>query len=90
MNTKLAESHKHWRNLARGKEERGEISISQTSNPRLCKSYVKSEEATRKFKIPEKSNILPPAARPAPYDRWYYLDGKFDLITVPGDVVEVD
>jgi inorganic pyrophosphatase len=90
MNAKLAESHQHWRNLATGKEKRGDINVWQTTNPRFCKSYVKPEDATAKFNIPKKANILPPAARPAPYDRWYYLDGSFNLITVPGDVVEVD
>ncbi|KAF5138824.1 Inorganic pyrophosphatase [Metarhizium anisopliae] len=90
MNAKLAESHQHWSDLVLGKEDRGKISIWQTTNPRACKTYVKPEDATKKFEIPEKSNILPPAARPAPYDRWYYVDEKFTLITVPGDVIEVD
>lgn len=90
MNAKLAESHEHWRNLVLGKEERGEINIWQTTNPRACKFYVKSEEATGRFKIPGKANVLPAAGRPAPYDRWYYVDGDFKLITVPGDVVEVE
>ncbi|KFG81996.1 Inorganic pyrophosphatase [Metarhizium anisopliae] len=90
MNAKLAESHQHWSDLVLGKEDRGKISIWQTTNPRACKTYVKPEDATKKFGIPEKSNILPPAARPAPYDRWYYVDEKFTLITVPGDAIEVD
>ncbi|KAK2594131.1 hypothetical protein QQS21_008130 [Conoideocrella luteorostrata] len=90
MLAKLVESHQHWRDLALGRQDKGEISVWQTTNPRACKTYVKPEEAGRKFGIPDRSKTLPAAARPAPYDRWYYLDGGFGLVTVPGDVVEVE
>ncbi|KHO00608.1 Inorganic pyrophosphatase [Metarhizium album ARSEF 1941] len=89
MIAKIAESHGHWGDLLLGKEERGEISIWQTTDPRACGTYVKPGDATRRFGIPRKSKILPPAPRPAQYDRWYYLNESLSLITVPGDVVGV-
>ncbi|OAA37894.1 Inorganic pyrophosphatase [Metarhizium rileyi] len=89
MNARLAESHQHWRELVLGKEERGNINAWQTTDPSARDTYVEPQDATEKFKIPAKSRILPPAPKPTLYDRWYYLDDKFDLITVPGDAVEV-
>lgn len=90
MLAKLVESHRDWADLAQEKQDKGEISIWQTSDPRLSSTYVRPEEATKMFNIPEKSSVLPAAPRPAPYERWYYLDSIFKLLVVPGDVVEVE
>ncbi|POR39154.1 Inorganic pyrophosphatase [Tolypocladium paradoxum] len=90
MRKTLAESHGFWRDLILGKEKPGKISTRQTSNPRACKSYVPSKDATKVFGIPEKSNVLPPAAKPKQYDYWYYLDQQFNVIKLPGQVIEVE
>ncbi|OAA63156.1 Inorganic pyrophosphatase [Cordyceps fumosorosea ARSEF 2679] len=82
----IHESHDFWLNLMRGKTQKEKINRDQTSNPRWCKTYVPSKNTTAKFKIPAKSNILPPAERPAQYDRWYYLDKEFNI--APGQVIE--
>ncbi|KAJ6440687.1 inorganic diphosphatase [Purpureocillium lavendulum] len=87
MREAIAESHGFWRDLILGKEKHDKISTNQTSNPRACKSYIPSKEATKAFKIPEKANILPPAAKPKQYDHWYYLDKEFNII--PGQVIDV-
>ncbi|KAK5989445.1 Inorganic pyrophosphatase [Cladobotryum mycophilum] len=84
----VAESHGFWKDLISGKEAPGKISTKQTSQPNMCKSYVKSSDATKKFNIPKKSNILPPEPKPAKYDQWYYLDKDFKAL--PGQVIDVD
>lgn len=90
MRKTLAESHGYWRDLVLGKEKPGKISTRQTSNPRACKSYIPSKDATKEFGIPEKSKVLPPAAKPKQYDYWYYLDQQFNVIKLPGQVIEVE
>lgn len=80
----LTKSHQHWTNLVNGKEDPGDISIKQTSNPKLCNSFVSSKKATKKFDIPEESDIEPAAEKPAKYDMWYYLDDNFEPIALPG------
>lgn len=75
----LEESHNFWKDLVSGKENPGKISIKQTSQPALKNSYVRSDQATKLYKIPAKAKVLPPAARPEAYDRWYYLDKDFKL-----------
>ena len=87
MREAIAESHGFWQDLILGKEKHDKISTRQTSNPRACKSYIPSKNATREFNIPEKSNVLPPAAKPKQYDYWYYLDKDFNVI--PGQVIDV-
>ncbi|OAQ92140.1 inorganic diphosphatase [Purpureocillium lilacinum] len=87
MREAIAESHGFWQDLILGKEKHDKISTRQTSNPRACKSYIPSKNATKEFDIPEKSNVLPPAAKPKQYDYWYYLDKDFNVI--PGQVIDV-
>lgn len=82
----IRESNEFWRKLMRGETKKEKINRDQTSNPRWCKTFVASSNATAKFNIPAKSNVLPPAERPAQYDRWYYLDKDFNI--APGQVIE--
>lgn len=78
----IKSSHGDWQDLVRGKVDSNEINYNQTST-KSYKSYVKSKDATKKFDIPAKSNILPAAERPAKYDLWYYLDKDSKLIQLP-------
>ncbi|VZI20256.1 unnamed protein product [Fusarium fujikuroi] len=78
----IKSSHGDWQDLVRGKVDSNEINYNQTST-KSYKSYVKSKDATKKFDIPAKSNILPAAERPAKYDLWYYLDKDYKLIQLP-------
>ncbi|ATY65832.1 Inorganic pyrophosphatase [Cordyceps militaris] len=86
MLSTIGESHDFWLKLMRGKTQKDKINRDQTSNPRWCKTFVDASNTTAKFKLPAKSNILPPAKRPAQYDRWYYLDKDFNI--TPGQVIE--
>lgn len=86
MLANIHESHEFWRKLMRGETKKEKINRDQTSNPRWCKTFVAASNTTAKFGIPAKSNILPPAPRPAQYDRWYYLDKNFDI--TPGQLIE--
>lgn len=81
----ISESHDFWLKLMKGETKKEKINRDQTSNPRWCKTYVASSNATAKFDIPAESNILPPAERPVQYDYWYYLDSNFDI--VPGQTI---
>ncbi|KAH7306029.1 inorganic pyrophosphatase [Stachybotrys elegans] len=90
MSHHIAESHGYWRNLVRGETKVNKIRINQTSNPTWCKSYIPSQEAAAAFDIPAESNVLPPAERPAKYDRFYYLDTDFATIDVPGEVIDIE
>lgn len=83
MNGHIAESHDYWVALMQGKVKKDKISRSQTSNPRWCKTFIPAMNTTAEFGIPNKSNVLLPAKRPAEFDRWYYLDSSFNVITVP-------
>ncbi|KAJ2975615.1 hypothetical protein NQ176_g5421 [Zarea fungicola] len=85
MISHIQESHEFWLKLMRGQTKKEKINRDQTSNPRWCKTYVASLNATSKFGIPAKSNILPPAERPAQYDNWYYLDADFNI--APGQII---
>ncbi|KAL6415494.1 putative IPP1-inorganic pyrophosphatase, cytoplasmic [Ilyonectria robusta] len=76
----IKQSHGFWEDLVRDRVDSNEINFNQTSRKSWKKSYVESKDATKKFKIPKKSNILPAAARPAKYDSWYYLDEDYKLI----------
>ncbi|KAF7537631.1 hypothetical protein G7Z17_g12815 [Cylindrodendrum hubeiense] len=76
----IQQSHGFWEDLVRGRVDSNEISYNQTSHRDWKKSYVDSKDATKKFKIPKKSKILPAAERPAKYDNWYYLDEDYKLI----------
>lgn len=83
----IGESHQYWLNLLHGETEVEKIDIWQTSRPSLCKSYVASEDATKEFDIPAKSDIQEPAERPSKYDHWYYLDENFEIL--PGQDIDV-
>lgn len=85
MISHIQESHEFWLKLMRGQTKKEKINRDQTSNPRWCKTYVAALNATSKFGIPAKSNILPPAERPAQYDNWYYLDAEFNI--APGQTI---
>lgn len=82
----IHESNEFWLKLMRGETKKEKINRDQTSNPRWCKTYTPSSNATAKFNIPAKSNILPPAERPVQYDYWYYLDKDFNI--APGQVIQ--
>lgn len=56
---------------------------NQTSNPKWCKTYVPSKDATKEFDLPEESKIEPAAKKPEEYEQWYYLDEEFNLIELP-------
>ncbi|KPM42720.1 hypothetical protein AK830_g3810 [Neonectria ditissima] len=79
----IKESHGFWEDLVRGRVDANEINFNQTSNKSWKKSYVKSKDATRRFGIPVKSNVLPAAERPEKYDSWYYLDEDYKLVVLP-------
>lgn len=78
----IKSSHGDWEELVRGKVDSNEINYNQTSTKKY-KSYVKSKDATKKFGLPAKANVLPAAERPAKYDLWYYLDRDYKLIKLP-------
>lgn len=78
----IKSSHGDWQDLVRGKVDSNEINYNQTSTKKY-KSYVKSKDATKKFGLPAKANVLPAAERPTKYDLWYYLDKDYKLITLP-------
>lgn len=84
----VSESHGFWKDLIDGKEKPGKISISQTSQPRLCKSYIPSKDTTKTFDLPKKSDIKPAEPRPAKYDKWFYLDKNFQPL--PEQEIDVD
>ena len=85
MRDVIKESHGYWSDLVLNKAgDRGKIITKQTSNPRACKSYVASDQAVEKLGIPAKDNKLSAEKRPVEFDYWYYLDDKFELITLPG------
>ncbi|KAL7921368.1 inorganic pyrophosphatase [Trichoderma austrokoningii] len=84
----VGESHGFWKDLVSGKEDPGKISIEQTSQPDLCKTYISSKDATKEFNLPKKSKIEPAAPRPAKYDKWYYIDENFQIL--PEQVIDVD
>ncbi|KAM0449836.1 hypothetical protein ACHAO4_007136 [Trichoderma viride] len=84
----VGESHGFWKDLISGKEDPGKISISQTSQPDVCKSYIESKDATDEFDLPKKSKIEAAAPRPAKYDKWYYIDENFRIL--PEQVIDVD
>ncbi|KAF5006210.1 hypothetical protein FDECE_7369 [Fusarium decemcellulare] len=79
----IKDSHGDWQDLVRGKVDSNEINYNQTSTKKYKKSYVRSKDATKKFNLPTKSSVLPPAERPAKYDQWYYLDEDYKLIELP-------
>lgn len=83
MNTHITESHDYWVALMQGKVKKSKISRSQTSNKRWCKTFIPAKNTTAEFGIPKTANILPPAPRPAEFDKWYYLDSNFNVINVP-------
>ncbi|EHK46961.1 hypothetical protein TRIATDRAFT_298819 [Trichoderma atroviride IMI 206040] len=84
----VGESHGFWKDLISGKEDPGKISISQTSQPSICSSYISSKDATDEFDLPKKSKIEPAAMRPAKYDKWYYIDENFRIL--PEQLIDVD
>lgn len=84
----ISESHGFWKDLISGKEDPGEISTSQTSQPSICQSYVASKDATKQFDLPKKSKIEPAQPRPAKYDKWFYLDESFQVL--PEQDIDVD
>ncbi|KAK1239913.1 hypothetical protein MKX08_007355 [Trichoderma sp. CBMAI-0020] len=84
----IGESHGFWKDLISGKEDPGKISISQTSQPSICNSYISSKDATDEFDLPKKSKIEPAAPRPAKYDKWYYIDENFRVL--PEQLIDVD
>jgi inorganic pyrophosphatase len=86
MQEAIAESHRYWEDLLKGREDPNEIALNQTSQPTWCKTYISSEDATEAFNIPTEANVLPAATRPEEYDRWYYLDSEYNLL--PGQLVE--
>ena len=90
MREKIGESHEFWEKLLKGETKKSKISLNQTSHPTWCKNYIKSEDTTKAFKLPTKSDIKPAAAKPEKYDRWYYLDSKFQPIAVPGEIIDID
>ena len=79
----IAESHKYWKELVRGRVDSNEINYNQTSSKNIRKSYVRSQDATDIFDIPASSSILPAAEKPEKYDIWYYLDADYNLIKLP-------
>ncbi|KAF4977920.1 hypothetical protein FZEAL_5625 [Fusarium zealandicum] len=79
----IKDSHSDWQDLVRGKVDSNEINYNQTSTKKYKKSFVRSKDATKKFELPAKSNILPAAERPEKYDLWYYLDEDYKLIVFP-------
>ncbi|KAH6603790.1 inorganic pyrophosphatase [Trichoderma cornu-damae] len=88
MRNIISESHGFWQDLISGKENPGKISISQTSRPSVSRSYIASKDATKQFNLPKKSKIEPAKARPAKYDKWFYLDENFQPL--PEQVIDVD
>lgn len=88
MTHHIEESHEFWKGLVRNTTKVEKIDIWQTSNPRLCKSYVKSEDATERFEIPPEASIAPAAERPEKYDKWYYVDADFQPL--PGQEIDVE
>ncbi|KAI9155456.1 Inorganic pyrophosphatase [Paramyrothecium foliicola] len=90
MRSKIEESHGFWEKLLRGETKKKKISLNQTSHPTWCKNYIRSNETTEAFDLPKESNILPAAAKPEKYDRWYYLDSEFQPIAVPGEIIDID
>ena len=81
----IKDSHGDWKDLVRGKVDSNEINYNQTSTKKYKKSFVRSKDATKKFNLPAKSSVLPAAERPAKYDQWFYLDGDYKLIQLPGN-----
>jgi inorganic pyrophosphatase len=90
MGSKIEESHHFWEKLLKGETKKNKIALNQTSHPSWCKTYIKSEDTTKAFELPTKSDIQPAAAKPEKYDRWYYLDADFKPIAVPGEVIDID
>ncbi|KXJ89048.1 inorganic pyrophosphatase [Microdochium bolleyi] len=78
----VAKGHKYWAELVAGQVKPGEINYNQTSMPELENSYVSACNVSKNFGIPATSNVLPAAEKPAKYDRWYYLNEKFELIKI--------
>lgn len=92
MATTIGDSHVFWQGLIRGEPavEKDDISIVQTTDSSVKKSYISGKDAQKKYKVPKKSKIEVAAEIPAKYLNWYYLDEDFEVITVPGQVIDID
>lgn len=85
----IEESHEFWLNLIKGVTQKDKISLNQTTMPTFCNTYTAPGDATEKFDIPAQSDIQPAAEIPDKYKYWYYLDEEFNVITVPGETIDV-
>lgn len=81
----VEQSHKYWQDLVSGEEKPGKVRIEQTSNAEL-ESYVSCKDAEKKLDIPKgdkEKDRKAPAAKPARFTQWYYLDAEKKLVNVP-------
>lgn len=75
----IEESHEYWKDLVSGKQDPGKTKFDQVSDASL-QSYLPCKEATSKFKIPPRSKIETPAAKPAEYDGFFYYSKEGKLL----------
>ncbi|KFH42778.1 Inorganic pyrophosphatase-like protein [Hapsidospora chrysogenum ATCC 11550] len=81
----VEESHGYWKNLQKGNSDPNEIELHQTSTKQFRDTYIESKKATKAFKIPKKSEVLPPKPKPEEFDKWYYLDEEFNMVELPNN-----